>query len=426
VISLVGDEQAIRIDQILHQVVPPLEYKRRQIQCGSSAQFQGDERDVMFLDVVDSSPENPPLDMRAEGYLGVFKKRFNVAASRARDQMWVVHSLNPLRDLKPGDIRLRLIRHVEDPNAIEVEIEQKQAQAESEFERQVIQALVEAGFDVLPQWKVGGYRIDMVVVSNDKKAAIECDGDRWHPSEKTAEDVARQALLERLGWKQFIRIRGSQYFRSPKDTIRSVIQRLGELGISPQDRNAGSAVKSTSELHERVIRRAAELARQWEEEGLESILAAPTKGRGRKRFTKVSRDHVVAGSADGQSSKQVQDTLGEPERDSKTGSDPEPPRAYVEPEASATRVVDKPRLALGVEPSVADPAAWLNDKGFEIIDKRQFGGNLWVIGGPEIEASLAELKKQGIKFYFKELGGKATGYRPAWFTMFGSIPQKRP
>jgi len=424
IISLVGDEQAIRIDQILHQVVPPLEYKRRQIQCGSSAQFQGDERDVMFLDVVDSSPESPPLDMRAEGYLGVFKKRFNVAASRARDQMWVVHSLNPLRDLKPGDIRLRLIRHVEDPNALEVEIEQKQAQAESEFERQVIQALVEAGFDVRPQWKVGGYRIDMVVVSGDKKAAIECDGDRWHPAEKTAEDVARQALLERLGWKQFIRIRGSRYFRSPKDTIHGVIQRLGELGISPQDLHAESAVKLTSEVHERVIRRAAELVRQWEEEGLESILATPTKGRGRKRFTKASPDHVMAGSADGSASKQVQDTPEEPERDSKTGIDPEPP-ARAEPEADVARIIDKPRFALEAERSVADPATWLSDKGFEIIDKRQFGGNLWVIGGPEIEAGLAELKKQGVKFYFKELGGKATGYRPAWFTIFGSIPQKR-
>jgi hypothetical protein len=39
--------------------------------------------------------------MRAEeGHDDMFKKRFNVAASRARDQMWVVHSLDPSVDLK--------------------------------------------------------------------------------------------------------------------------------------------------------------------------------------------------------------------------------------------------------------------------------------------------------------------------------------
>ncbi|MFN8669446.1 MAG: hypothetical protein U0164_19825 [Gemmatimonadaceae bacterium] len=45
------------------------------------------------------------------------KQRFNVAASRARDQMWLVHSLNPDRDLQPGDLRRRLIDHVRDPSA---------------------------------------------------------------------------------------------------------------------------------------------------------------------------------------------------------------------------------------------------------------------------------------------------------------------
>ena len=112
VISLVGDEQALEIERLLLHHLPPAEYEARRILCGNAAQFQGDERDVMFLSVVDTA-EAGPLRMRSEP---MFKQRFNVAASRARDQLWVVHSLD-LGDLKPRDLRARLIQHAENPAA---------------------------------------------------------------------------------------------------------------------------------------------------------------------------------------------------------------------------------------------------------------------------------------------------------------------
>ena len=59
VVSLVGDQQAMKVDAILRQRLEPAEYKRRRILCGEAAQFQGDERDVMFLSVVDSPPPEP-------------------------------------------------------------------------------------------------------------------------------------------------------------------------------------------------------------------------------------------------------------------------------------------------------------------------------------------------------------------------------
>ena len=59
VVSLVADKQALKIDGILRQRLELAEYRRRQILCGDSAQFQGDERDVMFLSVVDSPPSEP-------------------------------------------------------------------------------------------------------------------------------------------------------------------------------------------------------------------------------------------------------------------------------------------------------------------------------------------------------------------------------
>ena len=59
----------------------------------------------MFLSLVDTPREEGPLTFRNEdAYEAATKKRFNVAASRARDQMWVIHSLDPDLHLKDRDI----------------------------------------------------------------------------------------------------------------------------------------------------------------------------------------------------------------------------------------------------------------------------------------------------------------------------------
>lgn len=262
VISLVGEEQALEIDRLIRLAVSEEEYERRRILCGNSAQFQGDERDVMFLSVVDSAREGP-LSLRQDQ---VFKQRFNVAASRARDQMWVVHSLNPSTDLKPADLRLRLIRHAEDPQALLRLLDKTESRVESELERRVARRLVEKGYRVTPQKKVGYYRIDLVVEAQGKCLAVECDGDRYHPLEKLAEDMERQAILERLGWK-FVRIRGSQFFRDPDRAMAQVTERLDALGIQPEaiGTSQPSTPQQQSELKERIIRRAEEIRRSWEE-----------------------------------------------------------------------------------------------------------------------------------------------------------------
>ncbi|HHY92166.1 MAG TPA: hypothetical protein GX511_02350, partial [Firmicutes bacterium] len=130
VISLVGEEQAIEIDRLLRQYLAPSEYEHlrqhHRVLCGTAAQFQGDERDVIFLSMVDSSPDGRPLALRQDDR---FKQRFNVAASRAKDQMWLVYSLDP-GDLKEGDLRRRLIEYVCDPMAAQRVLERELRRAE--------------------------------------------------------------------------------------------------------------------------------------------------------------------------------------------------------------------------------------------------------------------------------------------------------
>jgi len=54
VVSLVGDEQAIEIDNLIRAHVSPDRYELHRVLCGNAAQFQGDERDVMFISLVDT------------------------------------------------------------------------------------------------------------------------------------------------------------------------------------------------------------------------------------------------------------------------------------------------------------------------------------------------------------------------------------
>ena len=150
----------------------------------------------MFLSVVDTS-DGGVLRISEEQ---MFKQRFNVAASRARDQMWVVHSIDHRSHLQPDDLRRRPIEYAEDPGKVLLALESLEAKVDSEFELEVAAKLTRLGYKVVPQWRVGHYRIDMVVIgANGKRLAVECDGDRYHPIEKLPDDMARQAVLERLG-----------------------------------------------------------------------------------------------------------------------------------------------------------------------------------------------------------------------------------
>lgn len=243
VISMKGDAQAILIQTMLHKELSSIELESRRIQAGISGEFQGDERDIIFLSLVDSLADEGTLRVTGAGAFEQTKKRYNVAASRARDQLWVVHSFDPDLNLKSSDLRLQLLRHVKDPKATLRAFDKGELRAESPFEKEVLKRLTSAGYLVHTQWQVGYFRIDMVVEGGGKRLAVECDGDRWHPLEKLAEDIERQTILERLGW-QFVRIRGTAFYRNPDLAMQPVFARLSELDI-PQEAFTASPVQTT-------------------------------------------------------------------------------------------------------------------------------------------------------------------------------------
>lgn len=432
VISMVGQEQAYRIETLLRDHMLPTQYIQRRVLCGDAAQFQGDERDVMFLSMVDVPAENGgPLTMRAEeANDSMYKKRFNVAASRARDQMWVIHSLDPNNDLKSGDLRRRLILHARDQQANNAARQQQEAKTESEFERQVFQHLVNAGYKVTTQWPVGAYRIDMVVEGDGKRLAVECDGDRWHPQEKLEEDMARQAILERLGWR-FVRIRGSQFFRNPEQAMEPVYAKLRSLQIPPEGMTTTStATQDGQELKDRIIRRASLLREEWKN-GKSSILStsqvkSPSVFQQNSAPFQKSTTLTTANSpvrATGVQTNATRDTGIA----ATNGATPKPQQAMTNasiekpytPQLPARKVEENPNISFDkIAPTpegIQSLIVYLVNQGITVLDKRPSGGTLWALGGSELSPIMHRLKAKGIVFVFTQKGGKATDYKMGWY-----------
>jgi very-short-patch-repair endonuclease len=261
-ITLLGDEQAGLIQDLAVRLIGAVDLEQRRFISGNAAQFQGDERHVIFLSMVDT-PTGAPLALRQ---VEAFKQRYNVAASRAKDQLWLVHSLDPAHDLKAGDLRKTLIDYVRNPGARRRSIQRAERRAESPFETAVIKRLILAGYDVKPQVWVGNYRIDMVISGPDGEVALECDGDRFHGIDQIDDDMRRQAILERAGWR-FIRIRGTRFFRDPDTTMAWVFEELRRLLIEPVGTapEVYAADAEASEFRARVVRRAWDIMQeqQW-------------------------------------------------------------------------------------------------------------------------------------------------------------------
>ena len=257
VISLLGDDQVKVIQQEIERQIDAREIMARHILCGNASHFQGDERDVIFLSLVDSGTGQGPLHLQGFGVDDAYRKRYNVAASRARDQLWVVDSLDPANDLKPGDIRKTLIDYSIDSAARAALHQQAEAHAESLFEAAVAKALMDRGYHIRQQWQVGAYQLDMVAVCGKQTVAIECDGERYHTGEtKIRADMERQTILERLGWR-FIRIRGSEYYRDPGKALARIEKELARFGIGPE--SAAPEQGRDTDLLSRVKARAAVL-----------------------------------------------------------------------------------------------------------------------------------------------------------------------
>jgi len=243
VVVLQGEAQAALIENQLLERLGADEMERRRLICGNPYSFQGDERDVMFLSLVAATNERiGPFTKAAD------ERRFNVAASRARDQMILFHSTT-CDDLSTHDLRRTLLEFFENAKPQQIagierdELERRAAldnrrvvsppaPFESWFEIDVALELLRKGFTVLAQHEVAGKRIDLVVEGGQARLAVECDGDNWHGADHYEADMQRQRQLERCRW-EFFRVRESAFYANTEGALAGLWKALEERGIFP-------------------------------------------------------------------------------------------------------------------------------------------------------------------------------------------------
>ncbi|MFH1114024.1 MAG: AAA domain-containing protein [Pseudomonadota bacterium] len=301
VISLLGRSQAQYIEELLRDAIGPEEMARRRLVCGDPYAFQGDERDVVFLSLVRASTANNPVMALT---LPRDERRFNVAVSRARDQVQLFHTVT-VNDLRPHCLRNRLIEHFQNPSGSQISgpetkeirdaasvVGRRDSRApqpfDSWFEVDVYLRIKDSGFrSVRPQFEVAGYFIDLVVEGLESRLAVECDGDAFHGPEQYAKDMSRQRLLERCGWR-FWRIRGSAFYRDPDGSLQGLWETLSSMNIRPDasgcetaataDETQASALdlagdrdKQNSSTHEKSVRKTPSTEGTNDHNGVEGV-----------------------------------------------------------------------------------------------------------------------------------------------------------
>ena len=327
VIVLQGHAQAELIERMLAEVLQPKVREERKLRCGVPATFQGDERDVIFLSLV-VAPNHRYRALTG----GADQRRFNVAMSRAKDQVWLFHSVKE-HDLSREDLRWRLLNFIYgrglEPEVYE-EIERLEREAmrkprirgeqpppyDSWFEVDVALELLRRSYRVRSQWKVAEKSIDLVVQGLANRLAVECYGDAWHGPEEYEHDLNRLRQLERGGRWTFVIIREAEFYTDRSRAIQPVLEECERLGIYPAD--------------------------QYEESpSVESRMAAsgPASVEMGHEATPRTDEEQTGTDADAQANPVSSDELGQAVQDSEAGKERPAPEDQPPPESRATAIL---------------------------------------------------------------------------------------
>lgn len=420
VISLQGHDQARIIENLLRDKIGEEEMINRRLITGDAYAFQGDERDIIFLSmVIAPNVRYTALTKRSD------LQRYNVAASRARDQMILFHSVD-LNQLSPNDIRYQLLQYCKQPYRVQESLKKHEKDFDSEFEKDVYSLILSRGYRVMPQVKVGtlGKRIDLVVEGMRTRLAVECDGDRWHGLEKWEEDMERQRVLERVGWT-FWRVRGSAFYANPAKAMESLWVKLDEMGIEPNILTEDEQVETKKEkdnvedldmkisTNKNMGETPKNLPKEDDDNSNVVIDYTEQNNPNPKRIiSKGKKSQEIKHGAEHSKTNKTPTPVKIKQLELFTTKEPEQLKLF-ENQSSKLITVETKNNNNKNSNSLVD---FLKGQGFDVIDRRIKGGALWVIHKEGLKPILESLEKQGIRFSFTEKGSRATKKKSAWFT----------
>lgn len=224
--------------------------------------IQGDERDIIIISTTygikpdGTFSQNFARINRIEGY-----KLLNVLITRAKYKIYICTSIPREKYLSYQDaiknegnnkkgILYAYLAYAEAISNQEVDIVQnilmllkeqsyekpKEILAacdlsESPFEEEVYQFLLTEleSKKIVPQFKIGGFRVDFLIKTKSKAVVLECDGKTYHSSEQAySYDMYRQKELENLGFRVY-RIWSTNWFQNKEIEIHKLLNFLESL-----------------------------------------------------------------------------------------------------------------------------------------------------------------------------------------------------
>lgn len=251
--------------------------EERDLVIGTSAQFQGAERDVMFLSFVAHAEAGQRIRKWPHEHTGRNRRnvqRLNVAVSRARDQLWLFRSFDKSA-LPPGDARTVLLDEVP---AASPDLQAQLDQCDSQFERDVVTALkaAEPSLQIRTQVEAIGYSIDLVLEDvYGHRLAVECDGDRWHTtSRQIRNDLYRQRTLESIGWR-FHRFLASEWYADVEGHVQAVLNDLSTSAAQDAQPLTSEELTVGKDSVEDALPDDGEAAADWDGSGDSPLAVSP-------------------------------------------------------------------------------------------------------------------------------------------------------
>ncbi|MBM7556356.1 AAA domain-containing protein [Halanaerobacter jeridensis] len=221
VVSLKGKKQAEYIAAKIDDYLTPQEQEEHKFLAGDAYTFQGDERDVMLLSMVVASNRRFRALTRSSA-----RQRFNVAVSRARDQVILVHSVKLEQELdNEDDMRYKLLDYIKNHQYLEQK--NRSVKCETQLEKDVYQWLKAEGYNVTVKEQIGNHVLDLVVKGEQNRMAIECAGDQFYSPEQWWEDKRKQRQLIRVGWDIY-NLQGASFYLNAEQCKRQLKRRIEE------------------------------------------------------------------------------------------------------------------------------------------------------------------------------------------------------
>lgn len=231
-----SDEQAEIIFEIAMRRITPETLEKVSFISGTPADFAGKEKDIVFLSLLDDeqSEKNVP---------GAYELAFSV--SRAKEQLFVVHSKSNFRDSDP---RSRLFERI-------IGKKEQQARAKTALGREIAENLVEYGFDARESFHIGSFTVEIAVFGKSRAAIIPI-------GEEEGEKVD-EAFLSEQDFK-IIYVRGSKFYRNKRETLESLVKTLVDMDVNAKERKKSGG----KELLERVYKNVANLREEYRSRGI--------------------------------------------------------------------------------------------------------------------------------------------------------------